>query len=120
MKSTNPLSVAHYRKLGYYATTVDKWIPQIKITKDLFGFADVLAFSGELVILCQATTLDHLNGRIRKAIGIEAAQAWVESKHRALEFHGWYKVGRRWHVRVKTLRFNRVGVNESHRNPPRR
>jgi hypothetical protein len=102
VKSFNPKSVEHYRKLGFHAATVDKWNAH-----DLFGFADVLAFSNDLVILCQATSLSNLASRIRKAISIEAAQAWVDNKHRALEFHGWYKVGRRWHVKVKTLRFSR-------------
>lgn len=114
MKSFNPKSVAYYRKLGYHTTTCDKPVMFKKfgkmkvITKDLFGFADVLAFSGELVILCQATSRSNLASRIRKASEIAAAQAWVDNPHRVLEFHGWYKIGGRWHVKIKTLRFQRT------------
>lgn len=107
MKSFNPKSVEYYRKRGYHAATVDKWNAHAFITQDLFGFADVLAFSSELVILCQATSRANLASRIRKAVQIAAAQAWVDNPHRVLEFHGWFKIGGRWHVKIKTLRFTR-------------
>ena len=51
-----PRSIAWLRERGYVVGNVEKWIPQIRQRKDLFGFIDLLAVRGDETLGVQVTS----------------------------------------------------------------
>jgi len=102
-------SAKYLRELGYIVGFTEQIIryPGGKgmVRKDLFGFADLIAFKdGEGVLLIQSTTATNAAHRVEKARGNEGLYAWVRSGQRRAEVHGWVKRKNRWVVRVYHLR----------------
>jgi hypothetical protein len=93
------------RREGYIAAPVERWLPHVHCRRDLFGFADVLAFHprDRLFLLVQATTAAHVADRLAKARARPALALWLRAGG-AFEVHGWAKRGDRWHVK-------RVGIS---------
>jgi DNA-binding transcriptional MerR regulator len=82
------------RKDGYIAEVVERWIPQAKKRKDLFGFIDVVAIhpyqNGILGV--QSTTGSHINARRYKLYDdqdlLKTMIVWLKANNH-LEIHGW-------------------------------
>lgn len=69
------------RKQGWEADVAEKWIPQTKRRRDLFGFVDIVALTGEGIVGIQATSTPNVQARVKK-IGAEVkdkAVAWLNS-----------------------------------------
>jgi hypothetical protein len=75
---------------GWVAYDVEKKIPHTNITKDLFGFIDILAIRPCHVMGIQVTTYSHINARLNKARGLIALSYWLSSKA-LFEVWGWKK-----------------------------
>ncbi len=78
------------RKQGWTVAVTEKWNHHVKCRQDLFGFADLLAFDAESVLLIQTTTSSNMAARIHKIYGNAHALEWV-SGGRAIWVHGWRK-----------------------------
>ncbi len=80
------------RQEGYTAEVVERWIAQAKIRRDLFGFADIIAYRpcDPLILLVQTTTKSHISERIKKIHGEERAMLW-HSTGNPIHVHGWFK-----------------------------
>jgi hypothetical protein len=66
-------------------------IPDMYVTKDCFGFGDLLAIKpGEGTILVQSTSAPNLNAREKKARALPALYVWLECGNRFV-LHGWKK-----------------------------
>lgn len=95
-------TLAHLRKLGYQADTVERWIPKVNIRRDLFNAWDVLALKiGEPLLAVQVTTGPNASNRLEKVA--EQAIFW-KSTGNSCEIHAWSKQGPRgkrkvWRVR---------------------
>lgn len=98
----------HLRDLGYIVARVEQRIPKVYITKDAFGFGDLLATDGrpQNNRLIQVTTTNHLSAREKKIRETEeiwnAAQLWMLSNGRIF-LHGWAKKGPRGERKRWTL-----------------
>ena len=98
-------SLAHLRKLGATAEVVERWIPQARKRKDLFGFIDIVALDGMPGTLgVQTTSAGNVSHRLEK---IETAcrfamERWLEAGNRIV-IHGWAKRGPRGKRKVWTL-----------------
>ena len=88
--SCNQLSLDHLAKEGYLAGVVEKRLPRCMITKDLFGFIDIIAVKRDEVLAVQATSAAHVADRIRKIAQHENVGAVRESGMRIV-VHGWRK-----------------------------
>lgn len=79
-------------------------IPGMFVTKDAFGFGDLLAiFPGSFrITLIQVTSTNNLNAREKKICAIAAHQKWLEAGGTIL-LHGWAKQGPRGQRKVWTL-----------------
>jgi hypothetical protein len=89
------------RRSGYLVAVVESWVPRVNARRDLFGFADVLAVSPHReprFLLVQATTTDHVAGRLTKARGCPALRTWLQAGG-AFVVDGWFKRDGRWQVR---------------------
>jgi len=95
-------SLALLRKRGYVAEVVEKWIPQVKRRKDLFGIGDVLAIREGEVLLVQATSDSNVSSRVNK-IGDAEATGAVRKAGIRIHVHGWRKAGSRWQCREVDL-----------------
>jgi hypothetical protein len=97
MASPTKRTLAHLRKLGYVADIVERRLPGCFITRDLFGFADILAIHpGERVILLvQTTSRDHLAERLRRVRACPALLTLLAAGVR-VEIWGWAKRNGRW------------------------
>ena len=85
------LSEMHAKKLGWNPANVSKWIPYIRITKDLYGFIDLLAIEEDgTVHAIQATSHANIKARINKILGHEN-YAWVKKTNWIIEVWGWKK-----------------------------
>jgi len=68
---------------------VERWIPGARIRRDLFGFADLIAFNATDVLLVQVTTGSNTRAREKKILASEHARAWCEGETRELVVVGW-------------------------------
>lgn len=74
---------------------VERYNPYAKIRQDLFGFIDLIAVKGDIVLAVQTTSGANAAARVAKIQGTQAAATWLESAYRAIVVHGWRKVGAR-------------------------
>jgi hypothetical protein len=89
------------RKRGYIAEVVERWIPQARRRKDLFGFIDVLCVHPERegdIVGVQTTSAANVAARIEKIINHENVAAVRKGGIRIL-VHGWAKRRGRWRLR---------------------
>lgn len=100
-------STKHLRELGYLVAKVEQRlpIPGKFVTKDCFGWGDLLAVHPTLgIALVQTTSGSNLAARLTKAKGIAGPLiAWLTAGGRLLA-HGWAKRGPRGQPKVWTLR----------------
>lgn len=87
---TTALSIAHLAAHGYTCDIVERRIPGTHITKDLFGFIDILAVRRGEVLGVQTTSSSNMASRIRKIAESEFVGAVRESGMRIV-VHGWRK-----------------------------
>lgn len=89
------------REEGYTAEVVEKRIPRMMITKDLFGFIDVIAIRDGETLAVQTTSGNNVAARIRK-IADNPNLAAVRAAGWGIHVHGWRKLksSRRWECRV--------------------
>jgi len=92
------------RKDGYLAGVVEKWIPQTRRRKDLFGFIDIMCVKEGETLAVQATSYAGVPARVKK-IYEECGDALIDvlAAGWTVEVWGWKKkkVGKtnRWSVR---------------------
>jgi hypothetical protein len=72
-------TLKYLRGEGFKAEVVEKWIPQAKRRKDLFGFIDVVAIAPNRIIGVQATSGSNHNARIKKIESLEESQDWIKA-----------------------------------------
>ncbi len=87
------------REQGWTAEVVERWIPGANIRKDLFGFVDILAISGNETLAVQCTSYANVSSRVKKIaesdlVGIVRDAGWE------IQVHGWRKPKHRWEVRI--------------------
>lgn len=114
MKGQSPTSrsLEHLRELGYVAAKVEQRLPIPQaygtyITRDMFGFADIVATNGKLILAVQATTTKNLSAHETKANGIDALRLWLDAGGK-FELHGWSKKGKRGERKLWTLTIRTV------------
>ncbi len=83
------------RSEGWVAAVVEHWNPFAGIRQDLFGFADVIAYDRERVLLVQCTDATSVSKRVAKLEESPLAISWAEGPMRRLEVWGWSKRGLR-------------------------
>ncbi len=94
--------------------TCERWNPFAKRRNDLFGFVDVLAVQGDLVIAVQTTTASNMAARLEKIRFLPSVVHWLRSPSRKLVIHGWAKTGKagtrkRWTFRVIEVVLDETG-----------
>lgn len=105
MPSPTVLSLKHLRSQGYTCQVVEKRIPHCFITKDLFGFIDILAMKeGAMGLIgIQTTSTPNVNARIKK-IQLEPLSKMFISTGNRVVIHGWAKRGPRGKRKVYELK----------------
>lgn len=101
MSSPTQRSLAVMRERGYVADVVEKWIPQARKRKDLFGFIDVLCVHKERsgdVVGVQATSGSNVAARVDKIINHDNVGA-VRKGGIRIFVHGWAKRKGKWQLR---------------------
>lgn len=92
-------SLAHLRKLGYLAAVVEKRIPRVFITRDLFGFVDIVALADGVTLAVQTTSGSNVASRIKKIRASAEFQRVLAAGWRIV-VHGWRKAANgRWTLR---------------------
>jgi len=97
-------SLQWFRKQGWYAYSVSRWIHQAGRRIDFAGFADLIAYSPALgmIVACQATTTAHQANRLAKILSLDSAGAWMKAGGK-IQVHGWAKKGERGKRKLWTL-----------------
>jgi len=92
-KSPKARSMELMRSEGYMVADVEKRlpIPGLFITRDLFGFGDILASGNGENVIVQTTSAANISTRINKIDESEAAQRWLFISNNRIEVHGWAK-----------------------------
>lgn len=98
MSTPTSRSLEHLREQGYLADVVEKWIPQARKRKDLYGFIDILAIKDSEIVGVQATSGSNVAHRVDKIINHENIGAVRKANIRIL-VHGWAKSKGRWKLR---------------------
>lgn len=97
------LTREHLEKRGYIVDKSESYNFHSKRKKDLFKFIDYVAIhpiKRELLAI-QTTSKANISTRIKKAENLDskAFYHWLASGN-PIEFHGWYKEGRKWEVKI--------------------
>lgn len=116
--STSPTqrTLAECRKRGWTAQVVERRLPRMFVTQDLFGVIDVVALaftieSGRAILGIQATTdANHANRRT-KILAEPRALEWLEHGGR-LELWSWSKRGAVGSRKLWTLRVEAFTVDD--------
>lgn len=103
-------TLAELRRLGCLAESVERWIPQAKVRRDLFGIGDVIWCDGKEIGLLQATTGANLAAREAKARASPHLRRWLQSGG-LFWLWGWSLKGERgkrktWQVTKREIRFS--------------
>lgn len=91
------------RERGYRADVVEKWIPQAKRRKDLFGIVDIVAIGGGETLGVQCTSSTNVSHRIAK---IEDSEALADLREAGWSIWvvGWRKNAQgRWVSRIEDI-----------------
>lgn len=83
------------RSEGWLCAVVERWNQYAKVRQDLWGFVDILAIKGDIMLAVQTTTGDNVAARFEKLRKLEAVSLWLQSPNRLIEVHGWRKIGKR-------------------------
>jgi hypothetical protein len=89
----------------------EKWNPYARIRQDLFGFIDLIAIKGDVVLAIQTTSGANVSKRIAKIRDNPVFLKWVQAPSRQVHVHGWSKRGGRGERKVWTCRVVRLTVN---------
>lgn len=114
-------TLKHLRDNGWTAGVVEKWNHHVRIRQDLWGFADLVAFRGDEVILVQATA-QGVSARVNKILSNETAKHWSACGHRILVY-GWRQLvarrkdgskakRKRWTPRIVEVTFDDAALND--------
>jgi hypothetical protein len=96
-------SLAHLRAFGWTVGVVEQRIPRTNITRDLFGFIDLVALRGAETMAVQVTSGSNVAARVRKITEAEDLGA-VRQAGWAIVVHGWRKnAAGNWILRVVDL-----------------
>ena len=110
MSSPTQRTLTWCKMAGWPAGVVEKWIPQTKQRKDLYGFIDIVVLDGKPGALgIQATSASNVSGRVTK-IQEECTQAairWLQAGNRIWVI-GWSKRGARGKRKLWTPRIVEV------------
>jgi hypothetical protein len=91
--------LAVLRQEGFTVAKVETWNAFARVSRDLFGFIDVLAIRADRpgVLGVQATTVSNQAARLTKALSIPELQTWLAAGN-GFEVWGWKKARRsqRW------------------------
>lgn len=98
----NQRSVQFVKKSYPIVETVEKWIPQARKKKDLFGCIDLLAVGNGETVAIQTTSASNVAARKKKILGTAAYKHMKEAGWK-IEIHGWFKRENRWHVTVQSI-----------------
>lgn len=90
---------------GWTADLVERWIPRTVVTKDLYGFGDILAFRRDAVLIVQATTGGDAYRRINKIKAEPRAVLWANSHYRFIQVWGWRFLKRtgKWEPKITEI-----------------
>lgn len=91
-RSPTARSLDHLRAAGYLAAVVEHRVTST-ITRDLFGFVDIIAIRGDETLAVQTTDATNVSHRLRKIADAEHLGAVREAGWR-IEVHGWRPDGR--------------------------
>jgi len=83
-------SMAHLRALHWTVGVVEQRIPNTNITRDLFGFIDLIAIRGDETLAVQVTSGSNMSARERK-ITEHANLPAVRAAGWRIHVHGWRK-----------------------------
>lgn len=101
MRSPTERSLKLLRNDGYLVEVVERWIPKVKIRKDLWGF-DICGIdkSTGRMVLVQTTSASNAAARRTK---LEGMQEWDILSWSAADLyvHGWrQRENKRWHCNI--------------------
>ena len=100
MTTPTARSVEHLRASGWTVGVVEQRIPHTNITRDLYGFIDLLAIRGAETMAVQVTSGSNVSARVHKIAESEHVGA-VRDAGWAIVVHGWRKNARgEWTLRV--------------------
>ena len=94
MASPTQRTLEYYRSYGIEIDVVERWIPQARIRKDLFGFIDLVAITDKKTVGVQATSTGNMGARERKILATPAAKIWAAAPDREVLIIGWRKYRR--------------------------
>lgn len=92
-------SLAFMRQLGFIAAPVERYIPELQQSRDVWRFGDILCAhpANRQIVIVQATSLPNLPARKRKALQQPELTAWLAAGGR-FELHGWVNKDGHWSV----------------------
>lgn len=106
-------TLGHLRALGALAEVVERRIPHTNITRDLFGFIDIVAIEvgAKGLLGVQTTSMAHRSSRVKKVLAEPRARLWLEAGNR-IRVMAWEKRGPRGMRKVWMLSTTSIALAE--------
>lgn len=94
MTSPNKLTFELFTREGWRCATVEQWVRHSNRRRDLFGIGDIVAVKADHpgVTLLQATTVDNMAARLKKARSSRDLKVWLAARNRFIVI-GWQPIG---------------------------
>jgi len=100
MTTPTARSVEHLRAFGWTVGVVEQRIPHTNITRDLYGFIDLVAIRGAETMAVQVTSGSNVSARVHKIAESEHVGA-VRKAGWTIVVHGWRKNSKGlWMLRI--------------------
>lgn len=105
----NQMTERLLRKSGWELELTQSYNAKLRLSKDLWGFADLIAFmpNESPVILIQACSTSSRANRMRKILNNKVANLWVLQPNRGIWLIHWSKhtqrQGSNWYPRIEII-----------------
>jgi hypothetical protein len=93
--SPTQLTLRKLRADGWFAETVERWVPGANIRRDLFNVLDIVALKDGTTLGVQCTSTSNVSARVHK-IADSDALPWLRDAGWQLAVVGWAKKDNRW------------------------
>jgi len=98
MQQTERLSIEFLEGLGWYVRSTSWFDRALGYNRDLWNFADLMAWKNGATLIVQATSVGNVSARVKKIKANDTAREWVAGGNH-IEVHGWRKDNGKWTTR---------------------
>ena len=95
------------RDEGYTCDVVERFIHQIRIRKDAFGFIDMIALKPNEIIAVQVCSYSSHGTHRKKLLALENTKLWLQAGGK-IQIRSWRKIKNKWQERIQEINYDNI------------